>query len=67
MTSVLLFIQWSFLGSKFDSMFRYLHYCLNALLVIYILPENTGPHYNFKIIEGGRAGAPPPPPQLPQW
>ena len=32
---------------------------LNALFIIYILPENTGLHCNYKIIdrEGGGAGA----------
>ena len=38
---------------------------LNALLVIYILPENIGPHCNYKIIGGRGAGDPPPPP--PYW
>ena len=37
---------------------------LKALLLIYILPENIGPHCNYKIIGGGLE---PPPPQFPQW
>ena len=34
---------------------------LNALLVIYILPGNTGPPCNYKIVGGGGWGVPPPP------
>ena len=37
---------------------------LNALFTIYILPENTGPHCNYKIIRGrrGRGWSPSRPP-----
>ena len=39
---------------------------LNSLFTIHILPENTGPHCNYKIIggEAGAAPAPPPPPPV---
>ena len=47
MTSVLLNVLWTFLGPKFDLVIR-----LNALLVRYILPENSGLRYNYKIIGG---------------
>ena len=35
---------------------------LNSLFTIHILPENTGPHCNYKIIEGEAGAAPAPPP-----
>ena len=35
---------------------------LNALFKIYILPENTGPYCNYKIICGGGRGLEPPKP-----
>ena len=38
---------------------------LNSLFTIHILPENTGPHCNYKIIEGEAGAAPALPP--PQW
>ena len=29
---------------------------LNALFIMYVLPENTRPHCNYKIIGGGGGG-----------